>query len=218
MLQIGEATKFDDQLYQIGIQRAVRLKGLRPEDTIETPSVTFKGTLYKIGMAVVVHQNDMGYKFGKIEDLDKKGKRLLEFFRSQLMKCSMDVKAVLKEALKEDREGTDGDTMWSANKWMLSIEGRVVIPLSPPMPDFTTALVVLFASFYVFNIEYEVEAVTMLEFVQRFLVRINPDSSKCSAKAQTSRKTGRTVKRKTSDMNPRVISFIRDFTEFDWQN
>ena len=58
--------------------------------------------------------------------------------------------------------------MWSANKWMLSIEGRVVIPLSPPMPDFTTALAVLFASFYVFNIEYEVEAVTTLEFVQRY--------------------------------------------------
>ncbi len=58
--------------------------------------------------------------------------------------------------------------MWSANKWMLSIEGRVVIPHSPPMSDFTTALAVLFASLYVFNIEYQVEAVTTLEFVQRY--------------------------------------------------
>lgn len=42
------------------------------------------------------------------EDLDKKGKRLLEFFGGQLLKWSKDIKAVLKEALKEDREGTDG--------------------------------------------------------------------------------------------------------------
>ncbi|XP_067437006.1 uncharacterized protein [Thunnus thynnus] len=171
----------------------------------------------------------------------------------------------LKEALKEDREGTDGlaamlvmmmhfkeaeealflladatttpadaeaqfslpttpwfivlgDTVWSANRWMLSIEGCVVIPHSHPMLDFVTALAVLFASFYVFNIEYQVEAATTLEFIQRLLVRINPDSSKCSAKVQTNQKTGRTVKRKTSDMNPYVISFIRDFTAFDWQN
>ncbi|KAM8741462.1 uncharacterized protein AB9X84_018836 [Acanthopagrus schlegelii] len=200
------------------------------------------------------------------EDLDKKGKRLLEYFRCQLMKWTKEVKAVLKDALKEDREGSDGlaamlvmmthfkeaedalllltdvtttptdaeeqlvlpstprlialgDTVWSANKWMLSIEGRVVIPGIPDeIPDFTTALAVLFTSFYVFNIEYQVEAVTTLEFVQRFLARINPDSSKCTAKVQTSRKTGRTVKRKTSDMSPRVISFMNAFSAFDWQN
>lgn len=58
--------------------------------------------------------------------------------------------------------------MWSADKWMLSIEGRVVIPHIPPIPDFTTALAVFFASFYVFNIEYQVEAVTTLEFIQRY--------------------------------------------------
>ena len=58
--------------------------------------------------------------------------------------------------------------MWSANKWMLSIEGHVVIPHSPPKQDFTTALAVLFASFYIFDIEYQVEAVTTLEFVQRY--------------------------------------------------
>lgn len=51
---------------------------------------------------------------------------------------------------------------------MLSIEGRVVFTHSPPIPDFATALAVLFASFYVFNIEYQVEAATTLEFVQRY--------------------------------------------------
>ncbi|XP_054587146.1 sterile alpha motif domain-containing protein 3 [Nothobranchius furzeri] len=199
------------------------------------------------------------------DDMDKKGKRLLEYFGCQVMSWTKEVKALLKDALKANREGTDGlaallvmmthfkeaedalfiladvtttpadaeeqfvlpstprlialgDTMWSANKWMLSIEGRVVIPLLPPIPDFTTALAVLFASFYVFNIEYQVEAVTTLEFVQRFLARINPNSIKCTAKVQTSRKTGRTVKRKTTDINPRVVSFMNAFSAFDWQN
>ncbi|KAJ8381425.1 hypothetical protein SKAU_G00022030 [Synaphobranchus kaupii] len=113
-----------------------------------------------------------------------------------------------------------GETILTAKRWMLSIEGRVVIPpaahLADFTADFTTALATLFACYYVFNVEYQVEACTTLEFVQRFLVRINPDSVKCSAKEQMSRKTGRVVKRKTSYMNPHVISFIRDFTEFAW--
>ncbi|XP_052429411.1 uncharacterized protein LOC127970748 isoform X2 [Carassius gibelio] len=107
-----------------------------------------------------------------------------------------------------------GETILTAKKWMLSIEGKVLIPPGAHMADFTTALAALFACYYVFNLEYQVEASTTLEFVQRFLVRINPDSNKCTAKEQMSKTTGRVVKRKTSYMNPHVISFIRDFTEF----
>ncbi|XP_051991258.1 uncharacterized protein LOC127650098 [Xyrauchen texanus] len=137
-------------------------------------------------------------------------------FATWSLQLLVKVKVVLKEALKEDRECTDGlaamlvmmthfkeadytlfllpdvtttpadseaqfsfpittrllvqgDTVWSANKWMLSIEDCAVIPHSPLMPDFTTALAVLFASFYVFNIIYQVEAATTLRFVQRDL-------------------------------------------------
>ncbi|XP_048011377.1 uncharacterized protein LOC125263257 isoform X3 [Megalobrama amblycephala] len=42
------------------------------------------------------------------EDLDKKGKRLLDFFSSQITKWRKEVRAVLKEAIKKDREGSDG--------------------------------------------------------------------------------------------------------------
>ncbi|XP_026053218.1 uncharacterized protein LOC113039532 [Carassius auratus] len=193
--------------------------------------------------------------------MDKKGKRLLDFFSSQITKWRKEVRAVLKEAIKKEREGSDGlaamlvmlahfkeqeeslfliadetttpadaeaqlslpvtpriimlgETILTAKKWMLSIEGRVVIPPGAHMADFTTAFAALFACYYVFNLEYQVEASTTLEFVQRFLVRINPDSNKCTAKEQMSKTTGRVVKRKSSYMNPHVISFIRDFTEF----
>ncbi|XP_042609274.1 uncharacterized protein LOC109074886 [Cyprinus carpio] len=153
-------------------------------------------------------------------DMDKKGKRLLDFFSSQITKWRKEVRAVLKEAIKKDREGSDGlaamlvmlahfkeqeeslffliadetttpadaeaqlslpvtpriimlgDTILTAKKWMLSIEGRVVIPPGAHMADFTTALATLFACYYVFNLEYQVEASTTLEFVQRAPIRI----------------------------------------------
>lgn len=66
LLQIGEATKFHDQLCQIAIQKAASLKGLCPEDTFETPSVTFKGTLYQRSIAIVINQNETGYNVGKV--------------------------------------------------------------------------------------------------------------------------------------------------------
>ncbi|CAL8344529.1 unnamed protein product [Arctogadus glacialis] len=51
-----------------------------------------------------------------------------------------------------------------------------------------------------------------------FLARINPEFSKCTAKFQTSKKTNKMVQRKQVPLNPHVAAFIRDFTEFDWQN
>lgn len=57
-----------------------------------------------------------------------------------------------------------GGSLWSANQRMFSTEGRAAAPHSPPVPDFSAALAVLFGNFNVFNIEYQAEA---LEFAQR---------------------------------------------------
>uniref|UniRef100_A0A672J7H0 Uncharacterized protein n=1 Tax=Salarias fasciatus TaxID=181472 RepID=A0A672J7H0_SALFA len=110
-----------------------------------------------------------------------------------------------------------GESILEAKKWMLSIEGKVVLQLSDHS-DFTSALSVLFGSYYVFNIEYPEEAATSLEFIQRFFVRINPEQSKCGSKVQVSRKTGKMVQRRNESLNPHVVSFIRDFIDYDWQN
>ncbi|RXN15703.1 hypothetical protein ROHU_027865 [Labeo rohita] len=72
-----------------------------------------------------------------------------------------------------------GESILGAEKCMLSIEGRVVLQLSD-VSDFTSALAVLFGSYYVFNIEYPEEATTTLEFIQSvpfvlFLVSIVVD-------------------------------------------
>ncbi len=49
---------------------------------------------------------------------------------------------------------------------MLAIEGKVFFPESD-LPDMSSAFAVLFGSYYTLNIEYQVEAATTLEFIQR---------------------------------------------------
>lgn len=66
ILQVGQANEFDAQMYNAAIQEAVRFRGLTKDNTIETSTVTYKGTLYKKGMSVVLDVNDSGYVLGKI--------------------------------------------------------------------------------------------------------------------------------------------------------
>uniref|UniRef100_A0A8C1S326 Uncharacterized protein n=1 Tax=Cyprinus carpio TaxID=7962 RepID=A0A8C1S326_CYPCA len=155
-------------------------------------------------------------------DLDKKGKRLLEFFHVQIMKWSKEVKTVLKEALKDDREGTDG------------LAAMLIMMAYFKEAEDSLFLLSLFLSLFVFwkycckyffekylgffNIAVPFFKSSKVGSNCLFLVRINPESSKCSSKVQTSRKSGKNVKRKTSYMKPRVVAFMRDFTDFDWQN
>uniref|UniRef100_A0A3B3RGX0 Uncharacterized protein n=1 Tax=Paramormyrops kingsleyae TaxID=1676925 RepID=A0A3B3RGX0_9TELE len=98
-----------------------------------------------------------------------------------------------------------GDSILASRKWMLATERKVVIEATHLQLDFTCAL-------------YQEEAATTLEFIQRFLVRINPENSKCTSRFHVSKSSGKTVQRKTMALNPHVASFIRDFTEYDWQN
>lgn len=54
---------------------------------------------------------------------------------------------------------------------MVSIEGSVVYTLDS-QSDFAAALTVLFACFYVFNIEYQETASATLELIQRYDISI----------------------------------------------
>ena len=59
-----------------------------------------------------------------------------------------------------------GDSVLEAQKWMLAMEGDVLIQ-PEDLPDFSSAAAVLMACYYVFNIEYQEEAASTLEFIQR---------------------------------------------------
>ncbi|KAJ8342708.1 hypothetical protein SKAU_G00326360 [Synaphobranchus kaupii] len=95
-----------------------------------------------------------------------------------------------------------GDSVLEAQKWMLVMEGNVLIQ-PDDLPDFSSATE---------------EAASTLEFIQRFFLKINPDGSKCTSKTQVSRKSGNKVQRKSTGLNPHVAKLIRDIVEFDWQH
>ncbi|CAI5643151.1 unnamed protein product [Oreochromis niloticus] len=97
----------------------------------------------------------------------------------------------------------------SASRWMISLEGKVFYE-PEQMHDFGSTLAGFFASYYVFNLEYQESASITLEMIQRFFVRINPDmGTKCPAKLGTSRKTGHVVKRKVTSISPRITTFLQ---------
>ena len=60
-----------------------------------------------------------------------------------------------------------GNSMCTASKWMVSIEGKVAIQGNTSSSAFTSGLAALFASYYVFNLQYQEGAVIALEFFQR---------------------------------------------------
>uniref|UniRef100_A0A1A8MA73 Uncharacterized protein n=1 Tax=Nothobranchius pienaari TaxID=704102 RepID=A0A1A8MA73_9TELE len=49
--------------------------------------------------------------------------------------------------------------------WMVSAEGHVIF--EGVLPTFSTGLAAVFATFYIFNLQYQDEAAKTLEFVQR---------------------------------------------------
>ncbi|CAI5683790.1 unnamed protein product [Oreochromis niloticus] len=54
---------------------------------------------------------------------------------------------------------------------MISLEGKIFYE-PEQMHDFGSTLAVFFASYYVFNLEYQESASITLEMIQRFFVRI----------------------------------------------
>ncbi|KAG5848675.1 hypothetical protein ANANG_G00101340 [Anguilla anguilla] len=68
-----------------------------------------------------------------------------------------------------------GNTLMTAEKWMLSIEGQVVCKAQSSSATFVSGMAAVFASFYNFNLQYQEETVCMLEFIQRTFLGINPE-------------------------------------------
>lgn len=53
-------------MYNVAIQETVKLSGIRKLRALETVSVTYKGTTYRKGMAVLLNVNDIGFELGRI--------------------------------------------------------------------------------------------------------------------------------------------------------
>ena len=61
-----------------------------------------------------------------------------------------------------------GDTLMTAERWMLSIEDKVVCQPQSSSATFVSGLAAVLASFYNFNLQYQEEAACTLELFQRY--------------------------------------------------
>ncbi|CAM4615012.1 unnamed protein product [Leuciscus chuanchicus] len=91
-----------------------------------------------------------------------------------------------------------GDMM-KPSKWLISIEGHVVMG---PHPFFLHGVAAFFSSYYVFNLEYPAAGSSTLEFIQRCFLGINPER-------------GSKTKKRTT-MNPNVSTLLRKLIDFEW--
>ncbi|XP_076829787.1 uncharacterized protein LOC143475749 isoform X2 [Brachyhypopomus gauderio] len=97
-----------------------------------------------------------------------------------------------------------GDSPLTAVEFMVAVDQVVVMER---ISTFTSAMVSMFMMYYIMNIDYPAEVCTTLEFLQRCIFKINPDSGSKVAKQE---------KRKRVAVNPRVLSLISRISEYDW--
>ncbi|KAF4101576.1 uncharacterized protein LOC131524703 [Onychostoma macrolepis] len=99
-------------------------------------------------------------------------------------------------------------------RWMISLEGRIICGVQP---TFLTGLAALFSLYYIFNLQYQEEAASTLEFLQRRFVGINPEKGTKAARGKvTSKKTGKTVQKKTITVNTKVSNLLKRLMDFEW--
>ncbi|KAG1673608.1 hypothetical protein GQR58_015523 [Nymphon striatum] len=114
---------------------------------------------------------------------------------------------VLMEHFGEELENLvlekDVSSILTANKFMLAIDGCVV---NDYLGSFQTALMMLFAAFFCLNVQYPEEAAATLDFIQRSLVRINPDKG---CKTNT--------KKKKHGTHPKVLSLAMKLGCKEWR-
>ncbi|XP_061925533.1 uncharacterized protein si:dkey-15h8.17 isoform X2 [Entelurus aequoreus] len=93
-----------------------------------------------------------------------------------------------------------GDVL-KPSAWMLCVDRRVVMG---PHSNFLHGVASVFASYYIFNLEYPVDGSCTLEFIQRCFLGINPEKG---AKSQ---------KRRAGNMNAQISSLFRKLLDFEW--
>ncbi|XP_058477704.1 uncharacterized protein LOC131448912 [Solea solea] len=106
----------------------------------------------------------------------------------------------------------DGVTL---GHWMISIESQVIC--EGIQKTFISGLAAVFATYYVFNLQYQEEAARTLEFVQRRLIGINPERGRKTSQGKVvSKKTGKLVHKKATTVNPHVATLLKNLMDFEW--
>ncbi|XP_026059551.1 uncharacterized protein LOC113044133 [Carassius auratus] len=108
----------------------------------------------------------------------------------------------------------DNPGQWM-KQWMISLEGRIIC--EGVQPTFISGLAALFSSYYIFNLQYQEEAASTLEFLQRRFVGINPEKGTKAARGKVmSKKSGKTVQKKTITVSNKVSNLLKRLMDFEW--
>nr|XP_046236003.1 uncharacterized protein LOC124054270 isoform X3 [Scatophagus argus] len=103
----------------------------------------------------------------------------------------------------------------SIGRWMITLEGRVIS--EGITPTFLTGLAAVFAIYYIFNLHYQDEAARTLEFIQRRFIDINPERRTKAIRGKlVSKKAGVIVQKKSTAVNARVSTLLKNLTDFEW--
>ncbi|CAL8361427.1 unnamed protein product [Arctogadus glacialis] len=97
-----------------------------------------------------------------------------------------------------------GSSCFASETFMLSIDRKVV---NDHITSFTSAICLMFGSYYCLNIHYPVDLRSTLEFLQRCFFSINPENG---TKVEWNKK------RKVFSVNPRVLTLISDLADHEW--
>ncbi|XP_075884647.1 uncharacterized protein LOC142889856 [Nelusetta ayraudi] len=98
-----------------------------------------------------------------------------------------------------------GQSCFTATRFMLCIDRTIV---QENIPSFMSSLVMMFGSYYNFNIHYPARLASTLEFLQRCFFSINPEKGTKVEKTGTSR----------LHVNPRVLTLIQDLSDHEWRD
>ncbi|RXN34461.1 Interferon-induced 44 [Labeo rohita] len=98
-----------------------------------------------------------------------------------------------------------GTSCYAAKQFMLSVDQKIV---NDHIPTFISAVCMMFASYYCFNIHYPVDLGSTLEFIQRCFFNISPEKG---TKVETKKN------KKQLPVNPRVLTLIADLSDHEWR-
>ncbi|PIK51175.1 hypothetical protein BSL78_11929 [Apostichopus japonicus] len=97
-----------------------------------------------------------------------------------------------------------GPNMYTGRKFMLAVDMVIV---NDHIQTFESAMIMLFAMFFILNIEYPSEGATLMEFIQRCFVGLNPEKGRKTPKSK-----------KSYPVNPKILALVGNLKEFesDW--
>ncbi|XP_028831045.1 uncharacterized protein LOC114787569 isoform X3 [Denticeps clupeoides] len=96
-----------------------------------------------------------------------------------------------------------GSNALTADLYMVSVDKIIV---NKALSSFGDALVLMFTCYYMLNINYPVEVCATLDFLQRYIFKINPDKGA---------KVDQKQSKKQYAMNPKVLSLMTSIADFE---